>query len=136
MKLGEITSSIRKFIGRCMEEIKCLHLRVIKIVTEAVISLKKSFFQTYYMPFILNTASCTTKLRWHAVQIVLGGNEDGSIRIEFFTVNTKLPEMAILENPSEDFIAVKKLPPVGLDLMITGSRDYHWFKSLMLNQLS
>ena len=134
MKLVEITSSIRKFIGRCMEEIKCLHLRVIKIVTEAVISLKKSFFQTYYMPFILNTASCTTKLRWHAVQIVLGGNEDGSIRIEFFTVNTKLPEMAILA--SEDFIAVKKLPPVGLDLMITGSRDYHWIKSLMLNQLS
>ena len=30
----------------------------------------------------------------------------------------------------------KNLPPVGLDLMITGSRDYCWFKSPMLNQLS
>ena len=37
---------------------------------------------------------------------------------------------------SKDITAVKKLPPVGLDLMITGSRDYDWLKSLMLTQLS
>ena len=38
--------------------------------------------------------------------------------IEFFAVNTKLPEMAILA--SMDFMALKKLPPVGLDVIITG----------------
>ena len=42
---------------------------------------------------------------------------------EFFAFNTKLPEMVILA--SKDFTAAKKLPPVGLDVMITGSRDYH-----------
>ena len=35
---------------------------------------------------------------------------------EFFSVNTKLAEMAILA--SKDLTAVKKLPPVGLDLML------------------
>ena len=30
------------------------------------------------------------------------------------------------------FYSNESYPPVGLDLMITGSRDYHWFKSLML----
>ena len=55
------------------------------------------------------------------------------IGFEFFTVITKLPEMAILA--SKGFTA-KKLPPVGLDLMITESRNCHWFKSLNLNQLS
>ena len=43
--------------------------------------------------------------------------------IEFFVINTKLPEMAILA--SKDFTAAKMLPPVRLDLMITGSTDYH-----------
>ena len=52
--------------------------------------------------------------------------------IEFFVINTKLPEMAILA--SKDFTAAKMLPPVGLDLVITGSGDYHWFKSPVLNQ--
>ena len=54
--------------------------------------------------------------------------------IEFFTVNTKLPEMAVLA--SQDLATVKKLPPVGLDLTVTGSKEYYWFKSPMLNQLS
>ena len=49
-------------------------------------------------------------------------------------VNNKLEEMAKLV--SKDFTAVKLLPLMGLNLVITGSRDYHWFKSLMLNQLS
>ena len=40
--------------------------------------------------------------------------------------------MAILA--SKDFTAAKMLPPVGLDLVITGSGDYHWFKSPVLNQ--
>ena len=43
--------------------------------------------------------------------------------IEFLAVNTKLPEMTILV--SKDLTATKKLPPVGLDLMINGSRYYH-----------
>ena len=42
--------------------------------------------------------------------------------VEFFAFNTKLPEIAMLV--SKDFTAAKKLPPVGLNLMITGSRDY------------
>ena len=42
--------------------------------------------------------------------------------------------MAILA--SKDFTAAKMLPPVRLNLMITGSRDFNRFKSLMLNQLS
>ena len=37
---------------------------------------------------------------------------------------------------SKELTAAKRLPPVGLHLMITGSRDYYWFKNLMLNQLS
>ena len=41
---------------------------------------------------------------------------------EFFAVNTKLPEMVILV--SKNFTIAKKLPSVGLDLMITGSRDF------------
>ena len=49
-------------------------------------------------------------------------------------VNNKLEEMAKLV--SKDFTAVKLLPLMGLNLVITGSIDYHWFKSLMLNQLS
>ena len=52
--------------------------------------------------------------------------------MEFFTVNTKLPGMAIFA--SKDITAVKK---VGLYLMITeSSRDYEWLTSLMLTQLS
>ena len=50
-----------------------------------------------------------------------------ALTFEFFTVNTKLSDMAILA--SKDLTAAKKLSPVGLDLMITGSRDYYWFKS-------
>ena len=45
------------------------------------------------------------------------------LTIEFFTVNTKLVEMTVLA--SKDLTNVKKLPPVGLDLMqeiITGLR--------------
>ena len=42
--------------------------------------------------------------------------------IEFFTVDTKLTEMILLT--SKDTTAAKQLPTVGLDLMITGSRDY------------
>ena len=38
---------------------------------------------------------------------------------EIFTFNTKLPIMAML---AEKEILKKKLPPVGLDLMIIGSR--------------
>ena len=56
------------------------------------------------------------------------------VSIEFFAFNTKLPEMTILA--SKDFTAAKKMPPVGLDLMITRLRDYHWFKSIMANQVS
>ena len=52
----------------------------------------------------------------------------------FFAVNTKLPGMAILA--SKDFTAATKIPSVGLNLMITGARDYYWFKSLMHNQLN
>ena len=48
---------------------------------------------------------------------------------EFFTVYIKLPEMELLA--SKDFTPSKKLPPVGLDMMITGSRDYCWFKGPM-----
>ena len=36
----------------------------------------------------------------------------------------------------KDFTGAKKLPPVGLELMITGSRDYQWFMNPVLNQLS
>ena len=36
--------------------------------------------------------------------------------IEFFEVNTKLPEMAVLA--TEDFAAGKMLPPVGLNLVL------------------
>ena len=39
--------------------------------------------------------------------------------LEFFAFNTKLPEMAMLA--SNDFTTAKKLPPVGLNLMIIGS---------------
>ena len=39
---------------------------------------------------------------------------------EFFTSNTRLPEMAILV--SKDLAAAKKLYPVELDLMINGSK--------------
>ena len=34
--------------------------------------------------------------------------------------------MAILE--SKNLTAGKKLPPVGLNLMITGLRDYYWLR--------
>ena len=37
-----------------------------------------------------------------------------------FAFNTKLPEMAMLA--LKDFTVAKKLPPVGFDLIITGSR--------------
>ena len=40
--------------------------------------------------------------------------------IEFFTVNAKLDQRFV----------------VGLNLLITGSRDYNWFRNQMLNQLS
>ena len=40
--------------------------------------------------------------------------------LEFFAFNTKLPEMAILS--SNNVTAAKKLPPVGLDLIITRLR--------------
>ena len=70
---------------------------------------------------------------------------------EFFAVYTKLLEMAIFA--SKDFTVArngnngikgfystvsskKKLPPVGLNLIITGSTDYHCFNSLLLNQLN
>ena len=43
----------------------------------------------------------------------------GCALIEFLVVNTTLPEMAILA--AKDFTAAKKLPPVGSDLMITGT---------------
>ena len=39
--------------------------------------------------------------------------------------------MAILA--PKDFVATKKLPPAGLGVMITGSRNYYWFKSIMPN---
>ena len=52
-------------------------------------------------------------------------------QLKFFF--TKLAEMPILA--SKDLTATKKLPAVGLNLIISGSRDY-WFKSPMLNQLS
>ena len=39
---------------------------------------------------------------------------------EFFTVNTKLPEMVMLA--SKDFTAAKKVTPPGFNLMITGSK--------------
>ena len=39
---------------------------------------------------------------------------------EFFALNTKLPIMAMFV--SKNFTAAKKLPQVGLDLMITESR--------------
>ena len=55
---------------------------------------------------------------------------------EFFTINTKLPEMAISASKGLAAAAARILPPVGFDLIITGSRDYHWSKSLLLNQLS
>ena len=38
-----------------------------------------------------------------------------SVAIEFFTVYTKLAKMAVLA--SKELTTVKKLPPVGLDLM-------------------
>ena len=47
----------------------------------------------------------------------------GMILIEFFTINTKLAELAVLA--SKDLTTTKKLPPVWLDLMqetITGLR--------------
>ena len=49
--------------------------------------------------------------------------------VEFFALNTELQKIGILA--SEDFTAAQKtqLPPVGLDLMITGSRvmlAWHW----------
>ena len=48
-------------------------------------------------------------------------NEINVIAIEFFAFNTKLPEMAT--PASKDLTAAKKKsPPVGLDLIITGSR--------------
>ena len=37
--------------------------------------------------------------------------------LQFFAFNTKLQEMAMMS--SNDFIAAKRLPPVGPDLMIT-----------------
>ena len=43
--------------------------------------------------------------------------------VEFFTVNTKLPVMAVLA--SQDLATAKKLPPVGLDLTVTGSKEYY-----------
>ena len=43
-----------------------------------------------------------------------------SLTVEFFAFNTKLAEMEILV--PKDFTAAKKLPPVRLHLMITGSR--------------
>ena len=42
--------------------------------------------------------------------------------IEFFTFNTKLPEIAILA--SKDITVAKKFSPVRLDLMITGPIVY------------
>ena len=45
---------------------------------------------------------------------------------EFFTVYTKLAEIALLA--SKDLTTVKKLPPLGLDLT-----DYYWFRSPMPN---
>ena len=39
---------------------------------------------------------------------------------EFVAFNTKLPEMAMLA--SKEFTPANKLPSVGLNLMITGSR--------------
>ena len=44
---------------------------------------------------------------------------DTKENIHAFLGQTKLPEVAIFA--SNDFIAAKKLPLVGLDLMITGS---------------
>ena len=51
-----------------------------------------------------------------------------------FTVNTKFSEIVIFA--WKDFTAAKMLPPVGLKMLITGSRHYCWLKSLTFNQLS
>ena len=53
---------------------------------------------------------------------------------EFFAVNTKLPINSNI-GIKGFYRSKKKLSPVGLDLMITGSRDYYWFDCLMFNQL-
>ena len=53
---------------------------------------------------------------------------------EFFTVNTKVPEVAILASKEQK--SKKTLSPVENKLMITASRNYYRFKSLMLNPLS
>ena len=45
-------------------------------------------------------------------------SRESIVIIESFTVYTKLV--------TKDLTAAKKLPPVGVDLMITGSRDYYW----------
>ena len=50
---------------------------------------------------------------------------------EFFTVNTTLPEVAILVSKEQK--SKKTLPTVEYKLMITASRNYYRFKSLMLN---
>ena len=59
--------------------------------------------------------------RWLIVTIVTS-------LLEFIAFNTNLQEMAMLT--SKDFKATKKLPPVGLDLMITGSLLFSRFKFL------
>ena len=71
-----------------------------------------------------------------AVSVHLKSKEKNCTLFEVFSLHlhTKLPEMTIFA--SKDLSRAKKLPPMGLDLMITRSRDYYWFKSLMLKLLS
>ena len=51
--------------------------------------------------------------------------------IEFFTVNTKLSEMAVLA--SKNLTTAKKVTTIEA---LPDARNYYWFKSSMLNQLS
>ena len=54
------------------------------------------------------------KTNFHSVQ------HKFSMDFFFFAIDTKLPIMAILT--SKDFTIAKKIPPMDLSLMITGSR--------------
>ena len=61
----------------------------------------------------------------------LGGGAHVTCSIEFFTVYTKLPEIALLE--SKDLTTAKK---VNSSCARPDAKDYYWFKSPMPSQMS